>query len=114
MAGSYRSGGSDGRFNNEYNQSPQPERTRGCKELVQEARSKDHWLYDPVSKTWYSPEEFWEKFGRIVTGNEKFLALVQVRSPDDGINAGFQCLTDVQIKLADLMVRVMSYYRKKK
>ena len=115
MVGSYRKGDTDGRFNNhEFNQTQQPERVRGCKEMVQEAKNKDFWLYDPITKTWYSPEEFWEKFGRIVTGNEKFLAQVQVRHPVEGVSAGFQRLQDIQIKLDDFIQRVLNYYRNKK
>ena len=69
------------------------------------------WLYDPEVKAWYSPEEFEDKFGRVASGNEKWLAKIQVRDPLEGIDAGYQRLQDLEIKLKDFTRKVIQYYR---
>jgi hypothetical protein len=84
---------------------------RSCRSLVQEARHKQFWLYDPKGKGWYSPEEFENKFGRVVSGEEKWLATIQVRDPQEGIAAGYQRLHDLEIKLKDFTVKVIQYFR---
>jgi hypothetical protein len=87
---------------------------RSCQSLVREAQRQHFWLYDPDLKAWYSPEEFEDKFGRVVSGNEKWLARIQVRDPMEGIDAGYQRLQDLEIKLKDFTQKVIQYYRQRR
>jgi hypothetical protein len=87
---------------------------RSCSSLVREGKQKQFWLFDPNTKAWYSPEEFEEKFGRVVYGDEKWLQTIQVRDPQEGIDAGYLRLKDLEIKLKDLTIKVIHYYRQKK
>src|SRR5689334_772628 len=81
---------------------PEPvESKRGCKDISMEAKNRNHWIYDPSSKKWYTPEEFMELNERIVTGNEQYLSQVKIMDPLDGIKAGYVRLLDTQIKLED-------------
>ena len=87
---------------------------RNCQSLVREAQQKQFWLYDPKVKAWYSPEEFEDKFGRVVSGDEKWLATIQVRDPQEGIDAGFLQLHNLEIKLKDFASNVIQYFRNKR
>jgi hypothetical protein len=82
-----------------------------CQSLVRDAHHKQFWLHDPKVKAWYSPEEFQEKFGRVASGDEKWLATIQVRDQPEGINAGYLRLQDLEIKLKDFTTKVIQYYR---
>src|SRR5438046_1067852 len=74
------------------------ERTRGCKEIAMEAKRKHHWIYDPSSKRWHTPEEFLVLNERIVSGNDVFLLQVKIMDPLEGVKAGYVRLLDTQIK----------------
>jgi hypothetical protein len=96
---------------NNFSQQPPAEKMRGCKEIATEAKNKKLWIYDPSTRAWYTPEEFLEKFGRILTGQEKFLSQVQILHPDEGVKGGFKRMLDLQIKMEDFVARVTRYYR---
>lgn len=113
MPGKYRSGNESKSFQPVYDEQPELIK-KSCSHIVQEARQKSMWIYDPSNRTWYSPDDFQQQFERIVSGNEKFLAQVQIRDPSDGIVAGNQKLTDLQQKLEDFTNRVIAYFRNKK
>jgi hypothetical protein len=85
-----------------------------CIDLVNAALRMDNWLFDPSTKTWYTPAEFKDQFERITAGNEKFLMQIQIRDPLDGLRAGKLRIQDMQIKLEDLTQKIISYYRNKR
>lgn len=72
--------------------------TDKARKIADEAKSKGMWLYDPSYKKWYSPEDFKHIFHYANAGYE-FLKGLQLRYPAEGIEAGFQRLTDTQNKL---------------
>ena len=110
MAGNYRKDRAPQYIDQPPEDLPRPP-LHTCQSLVREAHQKQFWLYDPKVKAWYSPEEFQEKFGRVASGDEKWLATIQVRDPLEGINAGYLRLQDLEIKLKDFTAKVIQYYR---
>ena len=81
-----------------------------CK-MADDAKKKGMWLYDPSYKKWYSPEDFKHIF-HYVNANDELLQRLQIRHPSEGIQAGFQRLTDTQTKLKAFIDLVMNYYKK--
>ncbi|TFF39199.1 hypothetical protein [Mucilaginibacter psychrotolerans] len=76
------------------------------------ARESNCWVYDPETKTWYSPEEFLVAYGRYFAGHPLFNR-VQLRNPVDGLNAGYKQLERLHTRLLAFTQRVMAYYAKK-
>ncbi len=72
--------------------------TDKARKIADEAKSKGMWLYDPSYKKWYSPEDFKHIF-HFDKASDEFLQNLQLRHPSEGIQAGFQRLTDIQNKL---------------
>ena len=85
--------------------------TDKARKIADEAKSKEMWIYDPSYKKWYSPEDFKHIFHFDNTSDE-FLKGLQLRPPSEGIQAGFQRLTDTQNKLHAFITLVMNYYKK--
>ncbi len=79
--------------------------------IVKEAKSKGFWIYDPMYKRWYSPEDFAHTF-TYANANDKFLSQIQIRHPSEGIQAGFKLLSETQTKLNLFTKRVIDYYKK--
>lgn len=79
--------------------------------IVNEAKTKGLWIYSPSYKRWYSPEDFQHVFN-YAHATEDFLKQLQIRDPHDGINAGFQKLTEIQNKLSLFTKTVFEYYKK--
>jgi hypothetical protein len=113
MAGNYRNSTPMRVVVDQQTPVPGPQ-TIQCNDLVNQAVRTDRWLFDPSTKNWYTPPEFKDLFGRITSGNEKFLKQIQVRDPMDGIQAGKLRVQDLQIKLDDFTRKVIDYYRKKR
>ena len=93
---------------------PPTQHIKTCKDIAREARSANMWVYDPSTKTWYNPEDFFQQYGRVATGYEKFLEQVQIKDPLEGIKAGYQRLIDLQVKLEAFTKRVVEHQRAKK
>jgi hypothetical protein len=85
-----------------------PERAR---KIAEEAKRKGMWLYDPEYKRWYSPGDFQHIF-TYANAKDEFLDTLQIRHPSEGIQAGFQKVTQLQTKLQALCKMVMDYYHK--
>ncbi|MDB5250680.1 MAG: hypothetical protein JWQ40_5074 [Segetibacter sp.] len=82
-----------------------------ARKIADEAKRQGKWLYDPSHKWWYSPEDFKHIF-HYATPNQQFLKGLQIRHPNEGIQAGFQRLTQIQAKLQAFTNAVMDYYKK--
>ncbi|MDB5191332.1 MAG: hypothetical protein JWQ96_895 [Segetibacter sp.] len=67
--------------------------------MVNEAKNKGHWIYEPSYKHWYTPEHFKHIYKTYLYAKEDFLNSLQIRNPLEGIEAGFKRLEDMQSKL---------------
>ncbi|GEO11538.1 hypothetical protein SAE01_40340 [Segetibacter aerophilus] len=85
--------------------------SQDARKLADEAKSKGMWLYDPSYRWWYSPEDFKHIF-QYANASEEFLKGLQIRHPNEGIQAGFLQLNKLHTKLQVFTKRVVDYYRK--
>jgi hypothetical protein len=82
-----------------------------AKWLSDSARSKDAWIFDPVDKRWYTPDEFITDTRSLPDASPVF-ERIQIRYPMDGIKAGLKQLNELQKKLEDFTNKVADYYKK--
>jgi hypothetical protein len=82
-----------------------------CTQIVNQARNKAFWIFDPSTKTWYTPDEFHEKFQSAKSGFEDFFAQCQVRDPKDGVEAGMTKVQRMQDQLTGFINKVVTYYK---
>ncbi len=80
--------------------------------IADEAKRKGMWLYDPAYKHWYSPESFRHSF-TYAQASEEFLKTLQIRHPEEGVQAGFTKLGHLHVKLQHFSKAVIDYYKKK-
>jgi beta-lactamase class D len=89
----------------------QPDLTAStCAQLCKLANNKRFWIFDPSTKTWYTPEEFNEKF-KAQSGFEDFFAQCQVRDPKDGVEAAMKQAHQTQDRLTAFVNKVVEYYK---
>jgi hypothetical protein len=81
-----------------------------CAQLFKLAKNKKFWIFDPSTKTWYTPEEFYEKF-KAHSGFEDFFAQCQVRDPKDGVEAGMTRVQRMQDQLTAFVDKIIAYYK---
>jgi hypothetical protein len=81
-----------------------------CTQIVNQARNKRFLIFDPSTKTWFTPEEFQDKFGKH-SGFEDFFAQCQVRDPQDGVQAAMKQAQQTQDRLTAFVNKVLEYYR---
>ncbi|MEO6868471.1 MAG: hypothetical protein ABI168_02430 [Ginsengibacter sp.] len=79
--------------------------------IADEAKRKGMWLYDPEYKKWYSPEDFRHIF-TYANATDDFLKTIQVRHPEDGVQAGFKKLGNLHLRLQEFSKAVIDYYKK--
>jgi hypothetical protein len=82
-----------------------------ARRIADEAKVKNCWIYSPDYKRWYSPEEFKHIF-TYANAPDDFIQQLQVLDPREGIQAGFQRMTDINNKLQIFAEKVLEYYRK--
>lgn len=80
--------------------------------LADEAKKNNAWLFDPVIKRWYTPEEFASETSQFPDSAQIF-SRIQIRNPIDGINAGYKQIASIYEKLQAFTRRVFDYYRTK-
>jgi hypothetical protein len=80
--------------------------------LADEAKKHNAWLFDPVVKRWYTPEEFVAETSQFPDSAQIFTQ-IQIRNPIDGINAGYKHIASLYEKLHAFTQRVFEYHRKK-
>ena len=66
--------------------------SEGARKIAEEAKAKGMWIYSPAYRKWYSPEEFKHIFS-YANATEDFIKQLEIRDPLDGMNAGFQRLS---------------------
>jgi hypothetical protein len=115
MAGKYRSENKRSEFDHDFTQLPAAERpnTRQCAELSREALLNKQWLFDPGERTWYSPEELMDQYGRVGKGAEDLFNRLQIRDPLEAINEGYQKTDEIRKRLETFTLRVAEYYKNK-
>lgn len=84
--------------------------SENARKLAQEAKNRGMWLYDPGYKKWYSPEDFMHIFNFADASND-FLKTLQIKHPNEGVQAGFKKLADLQSRLQEFSKVVIDYYR---
>lgn len=65
--------------------------------IVAEAKRSNCWLYNKLNNTWYTPEEFHEKYSGEKDSNINIRTLlenVSIRDPNAGIKAYHKALAD--------------------
>ncbi|MEO6639529.1 MAG: hypothetical protein ABIN25_14715 [Ginsengibacter sp.] len=83
-----------------------------AKKIAEEAKRKGMWLYDPQYKKWYSPEDFRHIFTYANTTLD-FLKAIQIRHPEEGMEAGFKTISLLQAKLQQFSKAILEYYKKR-
>lgn len=82
-----------------------------AQKIADEAKRKGMWIYDPSYRKWYSPEDFKHIYS-YANAKDEFIKQLQIRHPREGVEAGFQRLTDLQNKLQAFILSVTEYYKK--
>lgn len=85
--------------------------SENARKLAQDAKNKGMWLYDPGYKKWYSPEDFMHIYN-FANADDDYLKTLQIKHPQEGIQAGFKKLDDIQARLREFSKAVIEYYRK--
>jgi len=83
-----------------------------CRFLTDEAKKLNLWLFDPQTKRWFSPEEFYGLYSNYPQ-NDKIFQRVEIKNPIEGLQAGHQQLTSIQNRLESFGKKVIEYYFKK-
>lgn len=82
-----------------------------ARKLIDEAKRKGLWLYEQSCNRWYTPEEFQHIF-HYTNSKDYFFDTIQLRDPNEAIEAGFKKLNEVQEKLEWFVKKVNAYYGK--
>jgi len=80
-----------------------------CKFLFDAAKKRNLWLFDPQTKRWFSPEEFFGLYNKYPV-NDKIFQRVEIKDPVEGLQAGHQQLTSIQNRLEIFGKKVIEYY----
>jgi len=95
--------------------------------IVAEARRSNCWLYNKLNHTWYTPEEFHEKYSNHTDTNFNIRSLLEnisIRDPRAGIAAYHKLLeskleryeketAELRVKGENFTQRVLAYYQDK-
>jgi multidrug efflux pump subunit AcrA (membrane-fusion protein) len=76
--------------------------------LADKAKAAGAWIYDPATKTWYTPEEFIAAFNQSYADHPLFHR-VRLMNPVEGLNAGYKQLENLQARLLAFSKRIMAY-----
>jgi len=80
--------------------------------LMSKALANNAWIFHTVTKTWYSPEEFFAKFSD-KPYKEGWIDEHNMMYPYSGIQAANEQIRKIQDKKADFEKRVFAYYQNK-
>lgn len=73
------------------------------------ARASGSWIYNPENKTWYTPEEFLDAYGKFYLSHSLF-DKVKIMDPMEGVKAGYKQLDMLQDKLRAFSLKIIEYY----
>jgi len=79
--------------------------------IYEEAKLKKQWIYDPEIKRWQNPEEFLEQQKRISGGLPDRFSKLQVRDPQEGLEAADKQIQSIMERKAILTKRIIEYYK---
>jgi len=80
-----------------------------CKYLFDEAKKRSLWLFDPVVKRWFSPEEFYKLYNGYIK-DDKIFQRVEIKHPVEGIMAGHKQMENLHMRVEAFAKRVIEYY----
>jgi len=83
-----------------------------AEKLAENARLRHAWIYDPQIRRWYTPEEFKQVYGSYYPGHHLFNQ-VKIKDPNEGVEAGYKQIENLQRRLLAFSKKVMEYYRGK-
>jgi hypothetical protein len=79
-----------------------------AQKVADKAKAARAWIYDPATKTWYTPEEFTEAFARSYADHPLFYR-VKIKNPVEGLQAGYKQLENLQARLLEFSKKVIGY-----
>ena len=80
-----------------------------AQKLFDTAKRNGHWIYDPQPKAWYTPEEFIRLYGPYYS-NHPLLIRVKLKSPLEGLKAGYKQVENLNTKLQLFNEKVVAYF----
>lgn len=80
-----------------------------AQKLFDAAKLNGQWIYDPQGKTWHTPEEFVSLYGSYYYDHPLFYR-VKIKSPLEGLKAGYKQLDNLHSKLQQFNEKVIAYY----
>jgi hypothetical protein len=80
--------------------------------LVNEAMRHNSWIYEADNKTWYTPEEFLERFGQS-NYSQGWIEKFKIMDPIAGLKAADKQIQMIIEKRQDFQQKVFSYYQTK-
>lgn len=81
--------------------------------IYKRALSDGLWIYDPSTKRWFNPEEFWEHYQRFDNLDRKWIDGLEIRDPDEGLQAADQQIESILSRKAIFMKRIVDYWKNK-
>jgi len=84
--------------------------TVALRNLVIQAQRENFWLFDSVTKEWFSPEEF-EKFYGSKELEESWYIKIKVLNPSDGLKGADIQIQKIVAKRSILQDRIIKYYQ---
>jgi hypothetical protein len=81
--------------------------------LADGAIAKNAWLFDKTIKRWYTPEKFVKIFVNRVYVSKKELDDFEIKSPMEGIDAGYRQMESIHNRLEIFTKKVLDYYDKR-
>ncbi len=79
-----------------------------AQKVADKARAHSAWIYDPETKTWYTPDEFVAQFTRYFADHPLFYR-VKIKNPLEGLQAGYKQLEILQARLLDFSKKIIGY-----
>jgi hypothetical protein len=79
--------------------------------LREAASTRKAWIYDPVIKRWYTPDEFFELTAKYYADHKIFYQ-VKIKDPLEGLEAGYKQMEQLQERLKAFSRKIMEYYRR--
>ncbi|MBB6126979.1 hypothetical protein [Mucilaginibacter lappiensis] len=73
--------------------------------IAAKAREERVWLFDPVVRAWYNPDEFEATFKMYIRSPEEVYARVKFKDP-------FEAIEEAQTKTSEFIKRVLDYAKK--
>lgn len=83
------------------------------KVIYKRALADGEWIYDPSTKRWFNPEEFWEHYQRFDNLDMKWIDELEIRDPEEGLKAADQQIESILSRKAVFVKRIVDYWKNK-